>query len=201
MSEFLGIVILSIILWYGGNLILSPDPSKGFGLNGAAFISYIALFSQIINPAKTLSTAFYNMQRGTSALARIEEIINTPVVVEDKPNGKQLTDFNSSIEFKNVNFGYQEIGILKNINLKVEKGKTIALVGSSGAGKSSLADLVPRFHDVTAGELLVDGTNIKDYSLNSLRSQISIVTQEPILFNDTIANNIALSKPMLQGKK
>ena len=192
VSEFLGIVVLSIILWFGGNLILE---NKNFGLNGAGFIAYIAIFSQLINPLKSLSTAFYNMQRGTASLKRIEEIIHTPIRVIDKPDGHKLNGFKSSIEFNNVNFGYEEIDILKNINLKVAKGKTIALVGSSGAGKSSLADLVPRFHDVTGGELLIDGINIKEYSLESLRSQISIVTQEPILFNDTIANNIALAKP------
>jgi subfamily B ATP-binding cassette protein MsbA len=186
-----------VILWFGGNLILE---NKGFGLNGAAFIMYIGVFSQIINPSKSLSTAFYNMQRGTSALTRIEAILQTPITVADNPNGKQLTEFKQSIEFRNVSFYYEDTPILQNINLTIEKGKTIALVGSSGAGKSTLADLVPRFHDVSSGELLIDGVNIKDYQLESLRSQISIVTQEPILFNDTIANNIALgTKPDIQA--
>jgi subfamily B ATP-binding cassette protein MsbA len=192
VSEFMGIVVLSIILWFGGSIILE---NRGLGLNGAGFIAYIAIFSQIINPAKTLSTAFYNMQRGTAALQRIEEIIHAPLVVAQSPNAVPLTQFEDSIEFNNVGFQYNDVNILSNINLKVTKGKTIALVGSSGAGKSTLADLVPRFHDVSEGELLIDGVNIKDYTLNSLRSHISIVTQEPILFNDTIANNIALSKP------
>ncbi len=197
ISEFLGIVVLCVILWFGGNLILE---NKGFGLNGAAFIMYIGVFSQIINPSKSLSTAFYNMQRGTSALTRIEAILQTPITVADNPNGKQLTEFKQSIEFRNVSFYYEDTPILQNINLTIEKGKTIALVGSSGAGKSTLADLVPRFHDVSSGELLIDGVNIKDYQLESLRSQISIVTQEPILFNDTIANNIALgTKPDMQA--
>lgn len=197
ISEFLGIVVLCVILWFGGNLILE---NKGFGLNGAAFIMYIGVFSQIINPSKSLSTAFYNMQRGTSALTRIEAILKTPIAVADNPDGKQLTEFKHSIEFRNVSFYYEDTPILQNINLTIEKGKTIALVGSSGAGKSTLADLVPRFHDVSSGELLIDGVNIKDYQLESLRSQISIVTQEPILFNDTIANNIALgTKPDMQA--
>lgn len=197
ISEFLGIVVLCVILWFGGNLILE---NKGFGLNGAAFIMYIGVFSQIINPSKSLSTAFYNMQRGTSALTRIEAILQTPITVADNPDGKQLTEFKQSIEFRNVSFYYEDTPILQNINLTIEKGKTIALVGSSGAGKSTLADLVPRFHDVSSGELLIDGVNIKDYQLESLRSQISIVTQEPILFNDTIANNIALgTKPDMQA--
>lgn len=197
ISEFLGIVVLCVILWFGGNLILE---NKGFGLNGAAFIMYIGVFSQIINPSKSLSTAFYNMQRGTSALTRIEAILKTPIAVADNPNGKELTEFKRSIEFRNVSFYYEDTPILQNINLTIEKGKTIALVGSSGAGKSTLADLVPRFHDVSSGELLIDGVNIKEYQLESLRSQISIVTQEPILFNDTITNNIALgTQPDMQA--
>jgi subfamily B ATP-binding cassette protein MsbA len=135
------------------------------------------------------------MQKGSAAIARIEEVLNTPITVDDNINGKQLQSFNSKIEFRNVRFAYEDAVILDNINLTIEKGKTIALVGSSGAGKSTLADLVPRFHDVTSGEVLIDGINIKDYSLHSVRSLMSIVTQEPILFNDTIANNISLGKP------
>src|SRR5206468_8926550 len=130
-----------------------------------------------------------------AAIHRIEEILRTPVTVDENPNGIKLTEFTDRIEFRNVNFAYADAVILDNIDLTIQKGKTIALVGSSGAGKSTLADLVPRFHDVTRGELIIDGVNIKSYSLKSLRSQMSIVTQEPILFNDTIANNIKLGKP------
>ena len=189
LSEVLGIITLSIILWLGGSLILE---NKGFNLNGSAFITYIAIFTQIINPAKSLSSAFYAMQKGTAALDRIENVLLTENTISENSSGKRLVNFNSSIEFKNVGFAYNEAAILQNINLKVEKGKTVALVGSSGAGKSTLADLVPRFHDVTSGELLIDGVNIIDYNLNSVRNQISIVTQEPILFNDSIENNIKL---------
>ena len=139
-----------------------------------------------------MSTAFYNAQRGSAAIQRIEEILQAPVTVTDLPDAKPITSFSHSIEFKNVSFAYEDKIILKNINLRIEKGKTIALVGSSGAGKSSLADLVPRFHDVSGGELLIDGVNIRNYTLHSVRSLMGIVTQEPILFNDTIANNIAL---------
>jgi subfamily B ATP-binding cassette protein MsbA len=124
----------------------------------------------------------------------VEEVLNSPVTVDDNPSGKTLTEFSDSIEFRNVVFAYEDAVILDGINLKIEKGKTIALVGSSGAGKSTLADLVPRFHDVTSGEVLIDGINIRDYSLESVRRQMSIVTQEPILFNDTITNNIALGQ-------
>lgn len=191
MSELLGIMVLCVILWFGGSLIIQ---NKGLGMNGPAFIVYIAFFSQIINPAKSLTTAFYNMQRGTTALNRIEAIMLAPNTIVDKEDAITMNGFNNSIEFKNVNFYYNDTPILNNINLKIEKGKTIALVGSSGAGKSTLADLVPRFHDTSEGEIFIDGVSIKNYSLQSLRAQISIVTQEPLLFNDTIYNNITLGK-------
>ncbi len=188
MSEFLGFLVVTCILWFGGKLVLNHEG----GLDAMGFITYIIVFTQIINPAKALSTAFYNAQRGSAAIQRIEEILQAPITVTDPSNAKAIPAFNHSIEFKNVSFAYEDKIILKNINLTIEKGKTVALVGSSGAGKSSLADLVPRFHDVSDGELLIDGVNIKNYSLHSVRSLMGIVTQEPILFNDTIANNIAL---------
>jgi len=191
MSEFLGVLVLCGILWFGGRLILNSDDAA---LKPEVFIGYIALFSQIINPAKSLSTAFYNMQKGSAAITRIEEVLNAPLTVDENPNGKKISSFSHSVEFRNVSFAYDDFVILKNINLTIRKGHTVALVGSSGAGKSTLADLVPRFHDVTAGELLIDGVNIKDYSLKELRQLMGIVTQEPILFNDTIASNIALGK-------
>jgi subfamily B ATP-binding cassette protein MsbA len=188
MSEVLGVTIFAIILWFGGNLVLSHE----IAMNGALFLTYMGLFYNIIAPAKSISNTFSNMRKGEAALGRIEEILMAPVTVDENINGKKLRSFEHSIEFSNVDFQYEETTVLRNISFKLEKGKTIALVGSSGAGKSTLADLIPRFHDVSAGEILVDGVNIRDYSLHSLRSQISIVTQEPILFNDTIANNIAL---------
>jgi subfamily B ATP-binding cassette protein MsbA len=186
MSEFLGVLVLLCVVWFGGKLVFSN------GMDSESFIMYIAVFTQIISPAKALSTGFYNIQRGSSAIQRIEEVLQAPIKVTDSVDAKTIPSFNKSIEFRNVSFAYDEKVILKNINLIIEKGKTIALVGSSGAGKSSLADLVPRFHDVTEGELLIDGVNIKEYSLHSVRNLMGIVTQEPILFNDTIANNIAL---------
>jgi len=188
MSEFLGVVVLCCILWFGGNLVLN----KQAGLEADTFITYIVFFTQIINPSKSLSTAFYNAQRGSSAIQRIEEVLQAPVTVTDMPGAVAIPSFNHSIEFRNVSFAYEDNIILKDINLVIEKGKTVALVGSSGAGKSSLADLVPRFHDVSGGEILIDGVNIKNYSLHSIRNLMGIVTQEPILFNDTIANNITL---------
>ena len=188
MSEFLGVMVFVGILWFGGRLILS----KQIDLGAPAFFAYLAMFYNLINPIKTLSTSFSNLNKGSAAITRIEEILNTPVTVNDNPNGKKLESFEHAIEFKNVQFAYDAHVILQQVNLTIKKGQTIALVGASGAGKSTLADLVPRFHDVTTGEVLIDGINIKAYSLHSVRELMSIVTQEPILFNDTIANNIAL---------
>ena len=190
LSESLGVIILCCVLWFGGKLVLSGEI-----LSGSSFIGYVALFSQIINPSKALSQAVYNVNRGIATLDRLNEILEAPVVVEESNHAIELNGFNKDIQFDNVQFAYNDTVILNQINLAIPKGKTIALVGSSGAGKSTLADLVPRFHDVSGGQLLIDGKNIKDYSLNSLRQHISIVTQEPILFNDTIAANIALGKP------
>ncbi len=188
LSEVLGVLLFTAVLYWGGRLVLQNPPL----LEGAVFLGFLGIFYNIINPAKSLSTSFSNMRKGAAAINRIEEVLNTPITVNDNPNGKKLIEFKDKIEFRNVRFAYDDAVILDNINLIVEKGKTIALVGSSGAGKSTLADLVPRFHDVTGGEVLIDGVNIKDYSLHSVRSLMSIVTQEPILFNDTIGHNIAL---------
>jgi subfamily B ATP-binding cassette protein MsbA len=190
LSEFLGVLVLCCVLYFGGRLVLT-----GSSIQPDTFITYIVFFTQIINPAKSLSTAFYNAQRGSSAIKRIEDILKAQNRVDEIPNPVKLEKFSDSIEFRNVTFSYDDVVVLDNINLKIPKGKTIALVGSSGAGKSTLADLVPRFHDVSSGELLIDGVNINQYSLESLRSNMGIVTQEPILFNDNIASNIKLSKP------
>jgi len=190
MSETMGVFVFCCILLYGGSLVLNQN----IGLEGAAFITYLGLFYNIINPAKALSTSFYSIQKGSAAIDRIEEVLKADLTIEDLPNAKTLTEFSSSIEFRNVSFRYEDITILDNINLAIKKGSTVALVGSSGAGKSTLADLVPRFHDVSDGEVLIDGINIREYSLKSVRSHMGIVTQEPILFNDTVAANIALGQ-------
>ncbi|MEN9570926.1 MAG: hypothetical protein RL172_2157 [Bacteroidota bacterium] len=188
LTEAMGVAVLCCILFIGGYLVFSESGD----LKRSDLFTFIAVFGVLINPAKNLSNTISNIQRGLGAIDRVEEVLNAPIVIEDKPGAKQLTGFNHNIVFKNVCFKYDDKVVLNNINLEIEKGKTIALVGSSGAGKSTLADLVPRFHDVSSGEILIDGINIKDYSLQSLRQQMSFVTQEPILFNDTIANNIAL---------
>lgn len=192
LSEFLGVVVLCGILWFGGQLVLG---NRAGNLDADGFITYILFFTQIINPAKSLSTAFYNVQRGSAAVARIEEILSTPVTVTDNEKKLPIQQFTHSIEFKNVDFAYEGHTVLQKVNLVIEKGKTIAFVGSSGAGKSTLADLIPRFHDVSSGTLLIDGVDIRDYAIKDIRQLIGIVTQEPILFNDTIANNISLGNP------
>ncbi|MEO8852903.1 MAG: ABC transporter ATP-binding protein [Ginsengibacter sp.] len=187
VSEVLGVLAIVCVLWYGGRLVLNNS-----FLSPDNFLSYILIFSQIIQPLKNLSSASSNIKKGAASVERIEHLINEDVSIKEIAKPVILESFNDSIEFKNVSFSYQDKIILDDINLKIEKGKTIALVGSSGAGKSTLVDLVPRFHDAVIGELLIDGISIKNYSLESLRSQMGIVTQEPILFNDTIANNISL---------
>jgi subfamily B ATP-binding cassette protein MsbA len=192
VSEALGVTAVLCILLYGGRLVLSGDPS--FTLNAGDFLAYIAIFTQLIQPLKSLSSASYNIQKGAASIERIENLINENVSIQELPNAIELKTFSDSIELKNVSFGYEDTVILKNINLTIAKGKTIALVGSSGAGKSTLADLIPRFIDAGEGEILIDGVNIKNYTLHSIRNQMGIVTQEAILFNDTIANNIALAK-------
>ena len=192
MSEFLGVMIFCCILLIGGYMVFNNKA----GLTSGAFITYLVVFSQIIQPAKSLSQGFYNMRRGAAAIDRVEEVLTAPIMVKEAENPRHLQTFGSKIEFKNVTFKYDDVTILDGINLTIEKGKTVAFVGSSGAGKSTLADLVPRFHDATTGELLIDGVNIKEYSLLSLRDQMGIVTQEPILFNDTIAANISLGNPV-----
>lgn len=187
LTEVMGVAVLCTILYFGGRLVISNN-----GLSGEELMAYIASFAMLINPAKNISSAFFNIQRGAAALDRVDEVLKADNVIDENEDGKKLTAFTDKIEFRNVVFAYSDAVILDGIDLTIEKGKTIALVGSSGAGKSTLADLVPRFHDVTSGAVLIDGINIKDYSLHSLRSQMSIVTQEPILFNDTIAGNISL---------
>lgn len=190
LSEALGVTAVLCILFYGGRLILNND--AGLGLSAEDFITYIAFFSQLIPPLKGLSTASFNIQKGAASIERIEKLIQTHEEITDAPNAKVLETFEHSVEFRNVSFAYEDKVILKNINLVIPKGKTVALVGSSGAGKSTLADLVPRFIEATSGEVLIDGISVKDYTLQSVRSKMGIVTQEAILFNDTIARNIAL---------
>jgi len=189
VSETMGVTIMAGILLYGGSLVLSPNPE----LSAGEFIGFLAIFASIIQPAKNFSNGITSVQKGTVSAERIFAVIDTTSAIQNKPNAKHLDQFTSSIEFKNVDFRYdKDLGlVLHDINLKIEKGKTIALVGPSGGGKSTLADLVPRFYDPTGGDVLLDGIPLRDYDVESLRKQVGVVTQESILFNDTIFNNIA----------
>lgn len=189
LSEFLGVMVVVIILWYGGGLILDQSSS----IDAAAFLVYLGIFSQILNPVKSITTAFYNVQKGAASVERIQEVLHAEEVIVEKAQAVSKADFESEIHYKGLDFSYVEgIKVLKNIDLRVPKGHTIALVGASGGGKSTLADLLPRFYDPQAGGVFIDGINIKDLVIDELRSLIGIVTQESILFNDTVFNNIAL---------
>ncbi len=190
-SEAAGVAVVACILVYGGGLVLNQSQ----GLQASSFIAFIAIFSQIIRPAKAIVVALSTIQIGQAAGERILEILDKPIAITDKPDAIQLTSFEDKLELIDVSFGYNEKEVLKKINFVIEKGKTVALVGPSGVGKSTIADLIPRFYDATSGQVMVDGKNVKDYTMESLRSQMSFVTQEIILFNDTIFNNIALGKP------
>lgn len=190
ISEFLGVTVLVTVLYFGGKLVLGADPS----INGSILIFYIAIFSQLLQPAKSFTEAYYSVQKGLASAERIDKILDAEVSIRDAENPTPLTKFEKEIEYKNVSFAYREgeVGwVLDNVNLKIQKGKTIALVGQSGSGKTTLADMLPRFYDTTKGEILVDGVPIKNTKLNELRALMGIVTQESILFNDTVYNNIA----------
>jgi len=188
VSETLGIVSVCCVLYYGGRLVLKIE----VGLSGQDFLTFIVIFTQVINPLKSFSTASYNIQKGAASIDRIQQLIHEEQAVKEKADAQPIANFNKTIELRNVSFFYTDKQILKNINLTIQKGQTIALVGSSGSGKSTLADLIPRFHDCTEGEVLIDGIDIKNYKIKDLRNLMGIVTQEPILFNDTIKANISL---------
>ena len=189
LSQFLGISVFCVILYYGGSLVFENQ------MNPGTFIAFLLLFANVVSPLKAFYTNITNVQRGLVAGSRILDILDQEIKVKEAVNPTKIDSFNSEIEFKNVSFKYDEKAILKNINLKITKGKTIALVGPSGGGKSTLVDLIPRFHDVVEGEILLDNHNLKDIENTSLRNLIGIVTQESILFNDTIFNNIAFGFP------
>ncbi len=189
-SEFTGGLIVAVILMYGGSLVFDDS----LGLSASEFIAYLVFFTQILNPMKTISKAVSNIQRGIVAGDRLLTIIDTPTDIQNVENPLPVTAFTDRISFRNVAFSYEEKTILSQINFDLIKGKTVALVGPSGGGKSTLADLLPRFYDVKQGEVLLDGTDIRQYELGQLRQLMGVVTQESLLFNDTIFNNIAFGK-------
>ncbi len=188
ISEMLGTLLVIIVVWFGGTLILSGESS----LSVAKFLAYLGIFYQIINPAKAFSQAFFSIQKGMAAMERIDKILLADDKIFERPDGKPLTSFKDSIEYRNVSFAYeQDFQVLHDVNVTIPRGKMLALVGQSGGGKSTFVDLLPRFWDVQSGSILIDGVDIRDYRLHDLRGRMGIVSQDPILFNDTIRNNIA----------
>jgi subfamily B ATP-binding cassette protein MsbA len=189
-SEFLGILTIGALLWYGGSMVLVEQ-----SLSGGAFIGYMALAYQILTPAKAISKASYKVRAGEAAADRILDILQTESPLTDPSNALNKDVFSDAIELKNISFRYEDEYVLKNFSLLVPKGHNVALVGQSGSGKSTIANLVMRFYDVNEGEILLDGTNIKNITKSSLRQLIGLVTQDSILFNDTVANNLKIGKP------
>ncbi len=190
LSEFMGVTVVAGLLYYGGNMVLNQQSE----LTPAEFITYIILFSQVLVPAKAMSSSFSNIQRGLVSGDRVLQVIDTKPQIVNKPDAKVLPAFTEQIEFSHVSFGYGGKPVLQDISFTIEKGKTVALVGPSGGGKSTLADLLPRFYDPTGGAIYIDGHDIREYTMESVRDKIGVVTQESILFNDTIFNNIAFNK-------
>lgn len=190
MSEFLSSVVIIIVLWYGGRLVLGESAT----ISAALFITYIIIFSQIIPPAKSFATGYYAIQRGIASAERVFEILDAEEVILEKPNAKRISEFNDRIEYRDVSFKYETDEVLSHINVDIPKGRIIALVGPSGGGKSTFADLLPRFYDAVEGGIYVDGTDLRDYRIDDLRSLMGIVTQESILFNDSVYDNIVFGK-------
>lgn len=191
ISEILGVVVIIILVIYGGSLVLSGSEL----LTGATFMTYLVFYSQIMTPAKNVSTSITTIQRGMVSSERIFKILDAPVTIEEKPQAQPVKEFDNSVEFDNVSFKYEQQYVLKNIQLRINKGQMIALVGRSGAGKSTMADLLPRFYDVNDGAIRIDGKDIRDLKVHDLRGLIGIVSQEAILFNDSVINNIAFGQP------
>lgn len=187
-SEFLGTIVIVVVLWYGGSIILGGGRST---LSAAEFIGYLVFFYGIINPAKAFSTALYSIEKGLASMQRIDHVLAAEITIKDKADAKEISSFIDKIEYEGVSFAYDKTLVIKDVSLQIEKGKTIALVGSSGSGKTTMVDLLPRFWDISQGSIRVDGIDIRDLKLESLRHLIGNVNQEPILFNDTIFNNIA----------
>ncbi len=190
LSEFMGVIVMVVVIWFGGKLVLNNDAD----LSASTFIAYIALFSQLISPAKSFSSAYYHIQKGAASEERISEILKAENPIKEKPDAISKKEFNTRILYRNVWFKYQQEWVLKDVSIEIKKGQKIALVGASGGGKSTLADLLPRFYDVNKGAILIDDIDIRDLKIHDLRNLMGIVTQESILFNDTVFNNIAFGR-------
>jgi len=191
-SEFLGILVIAVLLWYGGNLVLSNDPN--LALDSSSFIVYMGLSYNILTPAKAISRGLYNIKMGGAAAERIQEIIDAENPLRDKENAVAKKEFKDEIVFDHISFKYEDDYVLKDFSLSISKGQTVALVGQSGSGKSTIANLITRFYDVNKGVISIDGIDIRDLTIKSLRQQLGIVTQDAILFNDTIKNNMLLGE-------
>ena len=187
LSELLGTIVIILVVWYGGTLILS----KNSELSGPEFIAYIAIFYQIINPAKAFTTALYSIQKGLASMDRIDKILLANITIPEATNAQVISTLKDSIEYRKVSFSYDQKIVLNKVSLKIPRGKTIALVGQSGSGKTTFVDLLPRFYDVNSGDILIDGIDIRHLKLHALRDLMGNVNQDAILFNDTIYNNIA----------
>ncbi len=187
VSEFLGILVIGTLLWFGGRMVFQGD------IDGAIFISFMGLAYGILTPAKAISKASYGVKQGNAAAERVLQILHTSNPIQDKENAVDIAAFAKAVTFQDLSFAYEEDNVLKDFNLTIEKGSTVALVGQSGSGKSTIANLVTRFYDVQKGRISIDGYDIKDVTLESLRNQMALVTQDSILFNDTVAVNVALS--------
>lgn len=188
-GEFLGILVIGVLLWFGGKMVLIENT-----LDASSFIAYMGLAYNILTPAKAISKASYGVKKGNAAAERVLEILETENTITEKTNAITKSEFETNVELKNISFKYEDEYVLKNFNLTVPKGQTVALVGQSGSGKSTIANLVTRFYDVNEGEILIDKINIKDYKKESLRGLLGLVSQDSILFNDTVKNNISLGK-------
>lgn len=196
LSEFLGTFVVVIIMLYGGSIVLKGSE----GLSSQGLIGYLIIFSQIINPAKSFSQAYFNIQKGMASADRVEEVLSAPQIIIESHSPRYISNFEHEIQYKNVSFKYEDSFVLKEINLRIPKGKKVALVGPSGAGKSTFVDLLPRFYDPTQGEILIDGIPIKELNIRNLRALMGNVNQEPILFNDNFFNNIAFGQTNVTEK-
>ncbi len=187
MSEFMGTLVMMVLMYLGGRLVLNENSA----LDPGSFIAYLIVFSQIITPAKAFSTGYYNIQKGMAAFERVEDILETEVKIKDAVNSRPVRDFDTEVEYRDVSFAYNTELVLQNIDLKIRKGQTIAIVGKSGSGKSTLVDLLPRFIDPKTGSVLINGEEINKFKIADLRNLMGIVSQQSILFNDSFFNNIA----------